>query len=69
MEIWNSPDVKPDKPGEYRVALDPADASPEVRRWWSGAEWSNPYLVTFSAALKEKIRRESSSFMPFWLPV
>ena len=69
MDCLYDPDVAPDKPGEYRAALDPTDASPDVRRWWSGSAWSNPYMATFPTALKEKIRKEVSPFMPFWLPI
>lgn len=68
MDGWNNPDVTPEKPGEYRAALDPADASPNVRRWWSGFGWSNPYFCTNPEVLKDRIRKEASALRAFWMP-
>lgn len=68
MEGWKHPDVTPTEPGEYQAALDPTDSSSEVRRWWTGSAWSNPYMMTFSEQLKARIRKEISPLMPFWKP-
>jgi hypothetical protein len=64
-----SPDNPPPEPGEYRATLDPSDVSPQARRWWNGKAWSNPYLESWSAEHKERIRKQPSAFRVFWAPV
>lgn len=66
MLEWNMPDSKPGAVGEYRTALDPRDTSADIRRWWNGHAWSNPYSKNFSEELKAKVRKEVSQFKVFW---
>ncbi|EEF22512.1 conserved hypothetical protein [Ricinus communis] len=65
---WNPPHTWPTAVGEYRSALEPANAGPGSRRWWNGKRWSRPYGVDWPEALKAKCRAESGEFAPYWLP-
>ncbi len=66
MKCWNPPDVHPPSVGEYRAALDPTSVDGDIRRWWSGGAWSNPYSINWGEPLKARIRSEASPCMVFW---
>ncbi|WP_425952986.1 hypothetical protein [Ralstonia pseudosolanacearum] len=63
---WNTPEVAPDRPGEYRAALDPLDAAATVRRFWNGRRWSNPYHSNWPQAVQAAIMRQTSILRVFW---
>ena len=65
---WNSPDKNPAQAGEYRAALEPANAGLGARRWWNGNGWSRPYGADWPEATKERCRSERGDFSPYWLP-
>jgi len=65
---WQPPHVQPAESGEYRAALVPGEASPRVRRWWNGRQWSQPYYDNWSEAEKAQCRKNSDGFLPYWLP-
>lgn len=63
---WHHPQYYPEEPGEYKTALEPSYSYSDVRRYWNGSTWSNPYMSNWSEELKNKIRAEQSSFLVFW---
>lgn len=64
--MWNPPETHPDTVGEYAAALEPAYVLPDIRRWWDGECWSNPYSVNAAPKTKERIRKEKSQFFVYW---
>jgi len=69
MSNWNAPEFPPDRPGEYRAALDPEDSVATIRRFWNGRVWSNPYHSHWTLAVQEAIKREASTFVVSWQAV
>lgn len=64
--VWNHPDVLPKEPGEYIAALNPEEASPNVRRWWNGKRWSAPYMSHWADSAKHANRNKPSEFFVHW---
>lgn len=64
--VWQSFLTAPAEPGEYRAALCPGDVGPDMRRWWTGRYWSEPYSVWWSEETKARCRATATLFMVYW---
>lgn len=65
--IWKLPRENPTKPGEYRSAFDPRGFNENMRRWWNGSNWSNPYGTDGTENDKRKAKSKNSPIKPYWL--